>query len=46
MSLTDGAWQILDAPVIKEIERSTRSFYTVNTFSRIKSTSYLEFRFL
>ena len=29
MSLTDGAWQVLDAPVIKEIDRLTKSFYAV-----------------
>ncbi|CAM4780021.1 unnamed protein product [Rotaria magnacalcarata] len=28
MSLMDGAWQVLDAPVIKEIDRITKSFYT------------------
>jgi hypothetical protein len=29
MSLMDGAWQVLDAPVIKEIDRATKSFYAV-----------------
>ncbi|CAF1165139.1 unnamed protein product [Adineta ricciae] len=27
MTLMDGAWQVLDAPVIKEIERITKAFY-------------------
>ena len=30
MTLMDGAWQVLDAPVIKEIDRITKSFYTVS----------------
>jgi hypothetical protein len=29
MPLMNGAWQVLDAPVIKEIDRSTKSFYAV-----------------
>jgi hypothetical protein len=28
----DGAWQVLDAPVIKEIDRTTKSFYAVRFF--------------
>ncbi|CAF4693127.1 unnamed protein product, partial [Rotaria sp. Silwood1] len=28
MPLMDGAWQVLDAPVIKEIDRLTKLFYT------------------
>jgi len=28
MQLLDGAWDILDAPVIKEIEKSTKAFYS------------------
>ena len=29
MALMDGAWKVLDAPVIKEIDRITKLFYTV-----------------
>jgi hypothetical protein len=32
MTLTNGSWQVLDAPVIKEIDRITKSFYAVNYF--------------
>jgi hypothetical protein len=32
MPLMDGAWQVLDAPVIKEIDRLTKSFYAVGFF--------------
>jgi hypothetical protein len=32
MSLMDGAWQVLDAPVIKEIDRTTKLFYAVRFF--------------
>jgi hypothetical protein len=32
MPLMDGAWQVLDAPVIKEIDRATKSFYAVGFF--------------
>ncbi|CAF1231457.1 unnamed protein product [Adineta steineri] len=28
--LMDGAWQVLDAPVIKEIDRSTKSYFSKN----------------
>ena len=30
MPLMDGAWQILDAPLIKEIDRITKSYYAVS----------------
>jgi hypothetical protein len=30
--LMDGAWQVLDAPVIKEVDRITKSFYAVSFF--------------
>jgi len=28
--LTDAAWDVLDVPIINEIEKSVKSFYTVN----------------
>jgi hypothetical protein len=33
MTLMDGAWELLDAPVIKEIERMTKTFFTVSGYS-------------
>ena len=36
MTLMDGAWQVLDAPVIKEIDRSTKSFFAKHS---IKSST-------
>lgn len=33
IQLTDGAWQVLDAPVIKEIDKITKSFYAVSIFT-------------
>ncbi len=30
--LTDGAWQVPDAPVINEIEKSVKSYYAVNIY--------------
>ncbi len=27
----DGAWQVLDAPVIKEIDKATKSYYAVSS---------------
>jgi hypothetical protein len=32
MPLTDGAWQVLDAPVINEIEKYVKSFYAVKFY--------------
>ncbi len=32
MTLTDAAWEVLDAPVINEIEKTVKSFYTVRLF--------------
>jgi hypothetical protein len=31
MPLMDGAWQVLDAPVIKEIDKATKSYYAVSS---------------
>jgi hypothetical protein len=31
MPLTDAAWEILDAPIINEIEKIVKAFYAVNT---------------
>jgi hypothetical protein len=30
--LTDGAWEVPDAPVINEIEKSVKSYYAVNIY--------------
>ena len=30
MPLTDAAWQVLDEPIINEIEKSVKSYYAVN----------------
>jgi hypothetical protein len=35
--LTDGAWQVPDAPVINEIEKSVKSYYAVNIYLRKKN---------
>jgi len=43
MPLMDGAWQVLDAPVIKEIDRLTKSFYAVGFFSSIDQNIHLFF---
>ena len=33
MPLTDAAWQVLDVPVINEIEKSVKAFYAVKFYS-------------
>lgn len=33
--LTDGAWCVLDVPIINEIDKSVQSFYAVNHFSTL-----------
>ena len=30
MQMTDDAWQLLDTPVVNEIENIVKSFYAVN----------------
>jgi hypothetical protein len=42
MPLTDAAWEVLDAPVINEIEKTVKSFYAVN----ILLFKYLDLSFI
>ncbi len=38
--LIDGAWEVLDTSVINEIEKSVKTFYTVNFYLLKKSYSF------
>jgi len=44
--LMDGAWQVLDAPVIKEIDKATKSYYAVSsTIDSNRSCFFLKYEF-
>ncbi len=44
--LMDGAWQVLDAPVIKEIDKATKSYYAVSsTIHSNRSWFFLKYEF-